>query len=234
MSSDRPSLRHAATGTDANASLISARSTSATVRPARPSAFGIAAIGPSPVSRGITPDDAHDTILPSGVSPLRLGVVAAHDHHRRGRVVETRRVARGDREVVDLGVQRLERRHLLHRGAAARVLVGVEDLGGAVAHRHFDRDDLLLEATFVDRGDRALVRTQRPRVAVGAGETGRLRGVVPDGDRHVEGGRVGRGGVRRRHPLLVVVGAHRALHRRAATSTATPHRPRSRRCPCRP
>ena len=97
---------------------------------------------------------------------VRLGVVAADDHHRRRRVVEARRVAGRDREVLDLGVQRLERRHLLHRAAAARVLVGVEDLRRAVAHRDLDRDDLLLQATFVDRGDRALVRTERPRVAV--------------------------------------------------------------------
>src|SRR3954467_1908842 len=61
ISSERPSWRHAATGTDANASLISARFTSAIVIPARSSAFGIERIGPSPVSRGFVPVDAHET-----------------------------------------------------------------------------------------------------------------------------------------------------------------------------
>ena len=51
-------------------------------------------------------------------------------------------------------------------------------------------DDLFLQPALVDRRDRALVRTQRPRVAVFAGEAGRLRGVVADGDRHVERRRV--------------------------------------------
>ena len=88
---------------------------------------------------------------------VRLGVVAADDHHRGGAVVEARRVAGRDREVLDLGVQRLERRHLLHRAAAARVLVDVEDLGRAVAHRHLDRDDLLL------RGDPRRSRRSRAR-----------------------------------------------------------------------
>ena len=69
MSSDRPSWRHAATGTDAKASLISARFTSATDMPTRASALGIDRIGPRPVSRGFVPVDAHDTILASGVRP---------------------------------------------------------------------------------------------------------------------------------------------------------------------
>ncbi len=193
--------------------------------PARESAFGIAEIGPRPVSRGLHAGRRPRHDLAERGEAVRLGVVAAHDHHRRGRVVQARRVAGRDREVLDLGVQRLERRHLLHRAAAARVLVGVEDLGRAVAHRDLDRDDLLFEATLVDRGDRALVRTERPRVAVGAGEAGGLRGVVTDGDRHVEGGRVGSGGVRRRHPLLVVVGAERALHGGAARWRSTPQPP---------
>jgi len=55
MASSIPSSRVTATGTEANASLISHRSMSPIVSPARSRAFGIAIYGASPVSAGGTP-----------------------------------------------------------------------------------------------------------------------------------------------------------------------------------
>jgi hypothetical protein len=45
-------------------------------------------------------------------------------------------------------MQRLERGQFLHGGVATRVLIDREQ-----AMRRLDRDDLLLEAAFVDGGD---------------------------------------------------------------------------------
>ena len=70
ISCGMPRMRVLATHIDANASLISNRSTSSTSRPARASAFGIANVGPRPVSPGATPADAHDFTTASGSSPF--------------------------------------------------------------------------------------------------------------------------------------------------------------------
>src|SRR3546814_7355735 len=71
----------------------------------------------------------------------------------RSTVVGAGRVAGGDAEALDLGVQHLERRQPLHRGVAAGVLVDGEGPLGAVAAHDLDRHDLLVEAAVVDGGD---------------------------------------------------------------------------------
>ncbi len=67
-----PRMRVLATHIEANASLISNRSTSLTVSPARSSALGIAYVGPRPVSAGGTPADAHDFTIAIGSRPFAL------------------------------------------------------------------------------------------------------------------------------------------------------------------
>jgi hypothetical protein len=64
-----PSNEMVATHMAANASLISNRSTSATVRPARANALGIALTGASPVWAGPTPTLAHDRTMARAGSP---------------------------------------------------------------------------------------------------------------------------------------------------------------------
>ena len=76
ISSSRPSLRTAAIGTDANASLISNRSTSPMPMPALSSALGIAMVGASPVSSGSTPTEAQDRITAIGSMPSRSAKAA--------------------------------------------------------------------------------------------------------------------------------------------------------------
>jgi hypothetical protein len=64
-----PSSRVTATGTEAKASLISHRSMSLILSPARSRAFGIAIDGASPVSAGKTPALAHARTIASGSRP---------------------------------------------------------------------------------------------------------------------------------------------------------------------
>jgi hypothetical protein len=64
-----PSTRVDATHIDAKASLISKSAISSIDRPARFSAFGMAYVGPMPVSSGGSPADAHDFTIASGSRP---------------------------------------------------------------------------------------------------------------------------------------------------------------------
>ena len=77
----RPHSRATARTCAANASFSSMRSTSASVIPARSSAFAVAGTGPMPIVRGGTPARAHDTSRTSGRRPssaARSGVVTTH------------------------------------------------------------------------------------------------------------------------------------------------------------
>ena len=73
ISCGKPRMRLDATAIDANASLIS---TSCDVLACRgrhaSSAFGTAIVGPSPVSAGGTPADAHDRTIASGSRPCAV------------------------------------------------------------------------------------------------------------------------------------------------------------------
>ena len=197
-----PSVRTAATGTEQNASLISKRSMSSMVRPARSSAFGIASVGPMPVRAGSRPDDAHDTTRRQRAQPMGLGVVVRGHHERGGGVVEARRVARGDGRAVDLRVQGLELGERLHGGAAPRMLVDAEHARVAVAVGVLDGDDLLFERTGVDGRDGTAVAVRRPLVDVEPGEPHLAGRVLAHRDRHVERRRVGGLGMAGRHPHL--------------------------------
>ena len=102
----------------ANASLISTRSMSSIVSPARSSAMRDAPIGPRPMISGFSAGDAarHDARERRDAELLGPGV--AH-HDDRGRaVVQRARVARGDRAVGP--EHRLELRELLDGRAVAR------------------------------------------------------------------------------------------------------------------
>ena len=83
-----------ATAIDANASLISTRSTSETAMPARSSAFGIASVG---AEAGVGRRHPHRRPRPDDrerLEPVLLGVVAVGDDDRAAGVVEAGRVAR--------------------------------------------------------------------------------------------------------------------------------------------
>src|SRR5690625_4719203 len=75
--------RHAAIGTEANASLISHSATSATDRPARCSTLPITFTAPSPVSRGGTPADAQAFTVPMTLSPSAAAVALVDDAYAR-------------------------------------------------------------------------------------------------------------------------------------------------------
>src|SRR5688572_1005897 len=76
LSRSRPSSFSQARYCGAKASLISIRSRSANFRLARPSALRIAGAGPMPINVGSTPTVAHDTMRPSGFSPLSFTAFA--------------------------------------------------------------------------------------------------------------------------------------------------------------
>src|SRR5207244_10213864 len=78
-----------------------------------------------------------------GIEAVRLRVLAVDDHECGGAVVEARRVPRSDPAALleDGG----ERRQLLERCRASRVLVGVEE-----ANLDLDGHDLVREAPGVD------------------------------------------------------------------------------------
>ena len=186
------------------------------------------------VGRRSTPTEAHDLTIASGLRPC-----SSRSRSRRGPSRRAPSLSPDELPAVMLkpsisGCSGFSDASFSIVVVAARVLVDLEDLGLAVAALHLEREDLLLEAALVDRLDRAPVRLERPEVHLLARDVRLLRGVPPDGDRHVERGRVGRLGVARRHPRLHVVGAQDALHRPAARSRRTRRRRRSRPCPCRP
>ena len=80
----------------ANASLISTRSTSAMLIPARASACRLASTGPRPMISGDRPDTPVATTRASGVMPSAVGPGVGHDDQRGRAVVERAAVARGD------------------------------------------------------------------------------------------------------------------------------------------
>ena len=69
MSCGNPSLREQATDMEAKASLISTRSTSDSLRPARFRARGTQMVGASPVRAGSMPHEFHDRTVASGSIP---------------------------------------------------------------------------------------------------------------------------------------------------------------------
>ena len=125
-SSSRPYSRHAAMGTDANASLISHSVTSEGFKPARCKHLADHLHGAEPgVARCHTggrpgPHRRHHGQL------LGVGVVTVDECHRGRGVVGAAAVARGDREAFDLRMQDLQRGQLLDGGVTARVLVDAE------------------------------------------------------------------------------------------------------------
>ena len=193
------------------------------------------ASGPCPVSCGRQPGRRPRPHDRERLEAVLLRVVAVDDHHRGRAVVQARRVAGGDAEALDLGVQRLERRELLHRGAAARVLVDRE------RHRSCRRAaaprsgrSRLRSGPRRSRATARDVRLARPVVHLLAGDADLLRGVPADRDRHVERGRVGRLGVARRHPRLHLVGAQHPLHRARRRRDRLRATGDDDACPCRP
>ena len=91
--------------------------------------------------------------MASGSRPRRFANSSLVTTKRAGAVVDAGRVAGRRRPLgIEDGLQRSE---LLDRGVTPRALVRVEVT---------DRDDLVLEATLVDRLHRALVRAERPLV----------------------------------------------------------------------
>src|SRR6478609_3150412 len=102
-----------------------------------------------------------------GVQPVPCHGITTGQHQGRGPVRQRRAVAGGDHTVGP--EHRLERPQGLHRGTAARPLVGA-DLDGLLAGPHGDRGDLLLAPTRVLGGDGPLVAAQREGVALVAGQ----------------------------------------------------------------
>ncbi len=107
----------------ANASCISTKSMSESLRPARSSASGTAKAGPCsswPAGRnrevGV---GAHEA---ERLAPERLGDLVAREHHRRAAVGDRRRVARGERAVAPVE-DRLQRGERLERGVGADAVV---------------------------------------------------------------------------------------------------------------
>jgi hypothetical protein len=123
------SFSHAST-TEANASLISMRSMSSIVMPARSSTLCVAGIGAVSMRRGSAPASAKFTKRARGVRPSCRGLLLAHDE-RGGAVGDLRRVARGDPAALLLGAERrLQLRERLHR-RLADALVGGHHLASA-------------------------------------------------------------------------------------------------------
>ena len=153
------SFAHAST-TGANASLISTRSISSSVMPARSSTFDVAGIGPVSIITGSTPASANVWNRARGVSPSSLRLVLAHDE-RRGRAVgDLRRVRRGDHAV---GLERgLELRELLDARVGADALVARAIVSGPSSVVTSTGHDLALEAPLVG-GARGVPVRLRPR-----------------------------------------------------------------------
>ena len=146
-----------ATGTEQNASLISNRSTSSIVSPARSSAFGIASVGPEAGARGLEPDrrPRHDPRQRREAVRRRRSRVD-DDHHRGGAVVEPGRVAGGDGEALDLGVERLAATASFSIGVPARGCSSTENVRCSPSRtRHLDGTISSSNAAVVDRRDGA-------------------------------------------------------------------------------
>ena len=114
-----------------------------------------------------------------------LGQFRGCDDRRRGAVARLRRVARGD-GAADVE-RRLQLRQRFERGVSARTLVRIESdfLHRGLAavlldHTNGQRNDLVLEVTFLDRRNRALVAAKRERVLFGARDDRFARVVLGD------------------------------------------------------
>ena len=95
--------------------------------------------------------------------PVRARPLVGRDDKRAGAVVDARRVAGGVRAL--LPDQAGELRQRLERGPTARALVDL-DLGVALLRGDRHGHDLVGHPALVDRGQRALMRAQRPAVKV--------------------------------------------------------------------
>ncbi|MNQ74574.1 hypothetical protein D3C85_893340 [compost metagenome] len=111
-----------------------------------------------------------------------LGSGALHQHHGGGAIVEAGSVAGGHAAVVALE-GRLELAQLLEGQVVAHVLIGVEH-HFAAASLQGDRQDLLLEAAFLDGHGGAAMGFQRQRVLGLAGDVVGAAHVL-GGDAHV-------------------------------------------------
>ena len=189
-----PSSRVAAIGTEANASLISHRSTSAIFQagPVQRPRDGDRRRQPGVGRRH--PAVAHARMTASGSSPRACGERAAGHHERGGAVVDAGRVAGGDGESLDLRVQRLQRCQLLQRrcrgGGARRWRTSTKSPS---RRGHLEREDLRREASRCRFRRPPACASGTPRRPCPRGVDARPRGGVPaDGDRHVPDRRVGR------------------------------------------
>ena len=147
--------------THANASFTSITEMSSHVSPARaerlPARLRVAVQHPVRVdAREAEGDEAR----PRLEAEPRRGRLA-RDEHGCGAVDDLARVAGGDDPVREK--RRLERRRAAPRGVAPRRLVDADE-DGCAGGTDLDRDDLVLEAPLVDRGDRSAVRLERVRV----------------------------------------------------------------------
>ena len=193
--------------TAANASLISTRSMSSTVRPALASALRAAGAGPVSMMVGSAPETAAATMRARGVSPSAAPASSVPIDDQRGAVDDAGGVAgvcargrsarpsgtsaappRRSRPCSPIvGERRLERGQRLDGGAGPDVLVAVEDdQAVAVADRH----DGAVEVAVGPGLGGALLRLGGVRVDVVAGEA--LEGgdqVGADALRHEAGAR---------------------------------------------
>ncbi len=204
-----PSMRVVPTHMAANASLTSHRSTSPTARPARSSALGIATVGASPVRSGATPTDAQARTTASGSRPAASASAPVGEDQRGAAVVHAGRVAGGDAEAGDLGVDGLERGELLE--AAGRAGGGARRRrrswscrrGGSPragrSRRRSCPSSMAAMARWCERNAQASISSRVTPASTAAFQ--------PDGDRHVLVGGVGRVAVARRRPVGPVVGA---------------------------
>ena len=162
----RPRMRVDATAIDANASLISTRSTSSTVTPARSSAFGIASVGPRPVSRRRHSDRRPRPHDRQRLEPVRLGVVASATTIAPPASLSPDEFPAVIAEPVDLRMQRRQRGELLQRRVTARVLVDRRTSRLALAPRPAPRSAKISSRSRPSSigGDRRAVRVVRPVV----------------------------------------------------------------------
>ena len=104
-----------------------------------------------PMIDGSTPADAAPRITASGSSFSAFGPRLRHHDHRRGAVVDSRRVAGRHRAAVRLE-RRPQRRKAFDGGLRPRMLVALDDDRIALLRRQLDAEDLFVECTGVHRG----------------------------------------------------------------------------------
>ena len=167
------SSRRQATDWLAKASLISTRSRSATVRPARSRALRVAGTGPMPITDGSTPATAVLTTRARGAQAKLARPTGLHEHEGRRAVVDARRVAR--RHAAALLEGRLQRRQDLRGGVRSGMLVAVDDEGRRAALRDGHGDQLPSEAAAGDGFRGTLLAGQCEGVLVRAADAPALR-----------------------------------------------------------